>query len=449
MRLCDALGVQRGDTVAFIGAGGKSSALIQLAYELRKQKWRVLATTTTRISRDELAFFPYTTSIHRLSSPDSLSSLLTEHGLVFIHEQVRGDKVIGLSPQTISGYLDRIDADVMLVEADGSRRLPLKAPYPHEPVIPDDTTLVVPVAGMDAIGKPLDATTVYNAEAVLETFGFVEGMPIQAPWIAMIVRELGLQGIPPQARIIPLLNKVGSTTLERLKARRTAQLILKDKRVQSVAMGRVQNRKEPIIEVQRRVAAMVLAGGMSRRMGRSKPLLPWGNQTIIETIARRLTLLRFHDTLVVTGHQAADVGAVLSKTGIRTVFNPDYEAGEMLSSFKAGLRALDESVSACMIFLGDQPQINPRLVHDILTAYAEGKSSIVAPSHMNRRGHPILIDRHHWREILDLEDGKAPRDVINAYNNEIAYILTDDSNILNDMDTPEEYRAALKRAGLL
>jgi molybdenum cofactor cytidylyltransferase len=451
MRLCDALGVQRGEIVAFIGAGGKTSAMAQLARELAQENWRVLVTMTTRLAKDELAAFPYAVSLKKITTYPLLSELLNRYRIVVLYHHLKGDKVIGISPDLISEIADNLDSDAILIEADGSRRLPLKAPYEHEPVIPSDASLVVPVAGMDAVGKPFVEGVVYNIAPIIERYGFPYGMPIQAPWIAQILRDeaLGLSRIPERVRIVPLLNKAGESTRDHLRARRTAQIILQEKRVHSVAIGAVQNQQNPIREVQRRIAAVVLAGGLSSRMGRSKPLLPWGDQTVIEAIARRLMLLRFSDVVVVTGHQSEAVQAALKEIPVRTIYNPDYATGEMLSSFKVGLRALDDSLSACMVFLGDQPQISPRLVHELLTAYADGKGKIVAPSYRNRRGHPILIDRRHWREILDLPPGAAPRDVINAYNDEIAYILTDDASILADMDTPEEYQAALKRAGLL
>jgi molybdenum cofactor cytidylyltransferase len=451
MFLSKALDVQRGEMVAFIGAGGKTSAMLRLAYELKVQGWRVLATTTTRIAEKELRAFPHTLTTEQIRSPQALSTALNQYGLVFIYERTWGGKVIGVSPEYISTLADRVDSDTILIEADGSRRLPLKAPQKHEPVIPDDASLVVPVVGMNAIGQPLNNETVYNLAPIVERYGFPVEMPIQPAWVAQIVRDetLGLQGIPPRARVVPLLNQVGSSVLERLKARRVAQMILKQPRVESVAIGRVRRKKSPIYEIQRRVGAVVLAGGLSKRMGRSKPLLPWGHKTVIETIVERVTLLRLSDVVVVTGHEAPKVNAALQKFTVRSAHNPDYATGEMLSSMKTGLKALHRSVSACLVFLSDQPNVNARLVTEILIAYAEGRGTIVAPSYNMRRGHPILIDRRYWSEILDLPDGSAPRDVINAYPDEIAYVAARDDSILMDMDTPEEYRQALRRAGLL
>jgi molybdenum cofactor cytidylyltransferase len=290
---------------------------------------------------------------------------------------------------------------------------------------------------MDALGQPFNGKMVYNIEKIVDRYGFPLETPIQPAWIAQIVRDetLGLQGIPEGVRIIPLLNRVGDSMLHRLKARRAAQMILQQERIQAVALAQIQHPTTPVVEVQRRIAAIVLAGGLSRRMGQSKPLLPWGKQTVIEAIARRLLPLRLRDVVVVTGHRSTDVKAALKGTGARTVHNRRFASGEMLSSLQTGLDALDDGVSACMVFLGDQPQISARLVHQIITAYAEGKGGIVAPSYMNRRGHPILIDRRYWPEILDLSDGSAPREVINAHSDDIAYVLTDDDGILRDMDT--------------
>lgn len=451
MRLCDALGVQRGAMVAFTGAGGKTSALLRLGHELHADQWRVLATTTTRLGERELRAFPHAIRLSKIESPHHLSTLLNQHGFVFVYDRVWGGKVIGIPPDIISAWTDHIDSDTILVEADGSRRLPLKAPQAHEPVIPAESSLVVPVAGLDAVGQPFDAGTVYNPQPIVEKYGFVEGNVIQPAWIAQIVRdeELGLKNVPAQARVIPLLNKANHNMLDRIKNRRIAQMILHQPRVQAVAIGRVQRRKQPVFEVQRRVAAIILAGGLSSRMGRSKPLLPWGHQTVIEAIIKRLVPLRLSDIVVVTGHEAENVRAVVKAMGVKTVHNAEYATGEMLSSLQAGIKALDHTISACLVVLGDQPQLSPRLVTEILIAYAEGAGTIIAPSYNNRRGHPILIDRRYWSQLLDLPAGSAPRDVINAYPDEIGYVIAKDDSSLRDMDTPEEYRQELRRAGLL
>src|SRR4051794_8417054 len=159
MRLRDALNVQRGDIVAFTGAGGKSTALFRLGRELAAEGWRVIATTTTRISAAELANAPGELQIDgpgRSFRPADISRALSHHGFIFLYGHVRRDKAIGVSPEVIEALTDAVDSDAILVESDGSRRLPFKAPHQHEPLIPAEATLVVPVVGFDAVGQPLD-----------------------------------------------------------------------------------------------------------------------------------------------------------------------------------------------------------------------------------------------------------------------------------------------------
>ncbi len=450
MQLHKALSLTRGEVVAFTGAGGKTSALRRLADELRALGWRVLVTSTTRIAAEELDYFPHALALDAVHSPRTLSAFLNRYGAVFLYDRLWGGKALGIEPDYLNSLLDNLDSDAILIEADGARRFALKAPYAHEPVIPRATTLVIPVAGMDVLGQPLDDEHVYNPEAIHERYGFPLGGAIRPAWLGQIVRDetLGLKDAPPEARVMALLNKTDDRVLDRLKARRAAQVVLQQRRVSGVVIGQM-HADDPVWELQRRIGAIVLAGGMSRRMGEPKQLLPWGDRTVIETIVQRLLPLRFADIVVVTGHAHQAVRQAVRSTGVRTVHNPYYKTGEMLSSLQTGLRALGDHIAACMIFLGDQPQINARLVNQLTLAYAEGEGDMAAPSYMHRRGHPILIDRRYWRELLELPEGSAPRDVVNQYNDQIAYVLTDDMNVLEDMDTPEQYRAALKRAGLL
>ena len=202
-------------------------------------------------------------------------------------------------------------------------------------------------------------------------------------------------------------------------------------------------------EIQRRVGAVVLAAGMSRRMGEPKVLLPWsGGKTILEHILQQLILTRAEPIIVVSGNRADAVRQIAEQMGVQWVHNPDYERTDMLASLKHGLRAMPDSVSAALVVLGDQPRIQPRIIGQVLAAYAEGRGTIVAPSYQMRRGHPILIDRRFWQELLALPDDAAPRDVINVHADQVAYVVTEDDSVLRDVDTPEDYREERRRAGL-
>lgn len=438
----------RGEVIAFTGAGGKTSTLMNLGYELAEAGWRVMATTTTHLREDQLALVPHAATLSK--GAGALSSALNDHRFVFLYDEIRSGRVYGPPPEYISRLLDSVDSDVLLVEADSARGLPLKAPYDDEPIIPAETSLVVPMASISVLGQELDEDHVYNAQTIVERYGFLEGSRIKSPWLAQVLRdeELGLRGVPPRARIVALLNQTPHQGYLRARARLTARLILRSPRVQAVAIGAVRG-SDPIVEVQRSLGAVVLAAGMSSRMGQHKILLPWsGRKTIIEHIIEQLILSHIDHITVVTGHRSADVRMIAEKMGVQSVYNPHYRTGEMLSSLKVGLQAMPAHVSAALVVLGDQPRIQPRVVGQVTMAYAEGHGLIVAPRFQKRRGHPILIDRRFWQEMMTLPDGGAPRDVIEKHRDQVAHVTVDTDSVLKDVDTPEDYHQERRQAGL-
>ena len=447
MKLHQAFEIARGDVVAFIGAGGKSSTLFNLGHELAEMGWRVAATTTTHIGLDQLELMPY--AVTPREGMGTLSMALEEFRFVFVYDEIRSERVYGPAPGFIPQMLDSVASDVLLVEADQARGLPLKAPYPDEPWIPPETSLVVPMASLSVLGQELDEAHVYNPQAMIERYGFGEGQRVKSPWVAQVLRDetLGLARVPDDARVVALLNQVSEGYL-RGRARLIARLILRSERINSVAMGSVRA-ADPILEVQRPVAAVMLAAGLSTRMGQPKVLLPWTRKTtILEHILMQLILARMDHITVVTGNRAGEVTRLATARGVETVHNPLYESGEMLSSLQTGLASLPDRIAAALVVLGDQPRIEPKVIGQLLMAYAEGQGYIVAPRFEKQRGHPILIDRRFWPEIMALPPGSAPRDVINRYPELVTHVDVNTDSVLGDVDTPDDYRRERRRAGL-
>jgi molybdenum cofactor cytidylyltransferase len=448
MRLCDALGVRRGDIVAFVGAGGKTSAMFRLGRELAADGWRVVATTTTRLAEEELQLAPSTLALGRNGDLKEVWRRLNAHGFVLAYNRLSRGKAIGLALHEVERLADRVNSDVLLVEADGARRLPFKAPRRREPVMPVGATLVVPVAGLDVIGQPLDEEHVYNPAPLSEIYGFALGAPIYAAWVAQALRheDIGLRRVPAGARVVALLNKADDL-VRRARARVVARIALRSPRVQAVAIGSAR-RPGSAWELRQRVAAVVLAAGRSARMGCSKVLLPWNQGTVIESIVVRLRGAGLSEIVVVTGHEQEAVKAALADQPVRFVYNPDYRAREMISSVQVGLRALGEGTSASLLVLGDQPLLRGRVVWQILDAYTRAPGRIVAPSYRGRRGHPVLIDRAFWPELMALGPDQAPRHVLRRRVADVHHIVVDSDWVLRDIDTPEDYERALREAGL-
>lgn len=204
------------------------------------------------------------------------------------------------------------------------------------------------------------------------------------------------------------------------------------------------------------ICAVVLAAGLSRRMGRFKLLLPWGATTVLGRVVETLERAGVPQIVVVTGHRAGEIEEALAGTTARTAFNPEYAAGEMLSSIQAGLRALGPDVEAALLCLGDQPQIQVATVRAVLAAgaalaeppapaevpaadRADARRRVVIPSYQMHAGHPILLARDLWEAVLQSE--KPLRAVLNAHRAQIHYLPVDTPTILADLDTPDDYRA--------
>jgi molybdenum cofactor cytidylyltransferase len=188
------------------------------------------------------------------------------------------------------------------------------------------------------------------------------------------------------------------------------------------------------------ISAIILAAGQSKRMGQPKMLLPWGEVTVIEHVISVFVKAGIEEILLITGGAREKVEEVIREYPVRLIHNQDYASGEMLSSLQCGLRALSSQTQATLIGLGDQPQVEARTVRLICQAYQRKKSGLIVPSFQMRRGHPWLIARPLWNEILEMKSPQSPRDFLNKHAGEIEYVNVNTSSILADLDTPEDYQ---------
>jgi len=194
------------------------------------------------------------------------------------------------------------------------------------------------------------------------------------------------------------------------------------------------------------ISAIILAAGESKRMGHPKMLLPWGNDTVLGHVISTFKNAGVDEVLVITGGAREAVESLVSKRGVRTIYNEEFANGEMLSSIQCGIRAITpppisqkERGAAVLIGLGDQPQVQERSVWMVCEAFRESKSNLIVPSYQMRRGHPWLAASPLWDELLKLKPPMSPRDFLNAHQAEIHYVSVDDPGILADLDTPEDY----------
>lgn len=190
------------------------------------------------------------------------------------------------------------------------------------------------------------------------------------------------------------------------------------------------------------ICAVVLAAGLSRRMGAQKLLLPFGGKTVIAHIVDQILASEVDETYVVVGHEGERVRQELSGRHVTIVSNPDYESG-MLSSVRCGLAALPEGCRAVLVALGDQPSVTSRLIGEMIRAYEITEKKILVPAYDGRRGHPLLFSAEYRHEILSHYDDVGLRGLLHAHPDDVFELDVSISTVLCDMDNPEDYRREL------
>lgn len=168
-------------------------------------------------------------------------------------------------------------------------------------------------------------------------------------------------------------------------------------------------------------------------MGQQKMLMPWGDTTVLGKVIHTLQDAGMEDIVLVTN---SDISLSVSHLPIRMMLNDN---GDMLSSMKVGLRTQKPSTEATLVCLGDQPQIEEGSVRSVCEAFLKSKSNLVVPSYQMRRGHPWLIARPLWDEVLALQAGQTMREFLNTHAERVDYVNLETPSILQDLDTPEDY----------
>jgi probable selenium-dependent hydroxylase accessory protein YqeC len=239
VKLTDALGMTADEIVALVGGGGKTTAMFRLAREVVANGGSVITTTTTRIFGAQIALAPAHVPAADLTRERVAAALAVHrHVLVIGPTDAGSGKAEGVSLDLFRRLRAWFPGVCLLNEADGSRMRPFKAPADYEPVIPAETTLVVPVVGADVFGKSLDADHVHRPELVSALSGAPPGTPITPAIVARVLAhpQGGRKGVPAGARVVVLINKVESLP-DRSPARETAERLLREPAIHSVVLA--------------------------------------------------------------------------------------------------------------------------------------------------------------------------------------------------------------------
>jgi molybdenum cofactor cytidylyltransferase len=411
--------------------------MFRLAGELRAAGWRVITSTTTHISLEQAQMAPVCI---RASELDNLEQHLDRFGHCLIVGPPDGKgRVTGIPPELISELKTRNDVDAILVEADGSKSLPFKAPGAHEPVIPEATTILVPIMGLNVLGRPLNDKNVHRPEIIARLSGTQVGDPVTTDTIARVLShpEGGGRHRPPWARLIPLLNKADGDE-EMGKAAEIAERLLKYPAVDSALISSML-RDFPVREAWTPAAGVILAAGKATRYGTAKQTLPWQDRTLAAHAVRTAIAAGLDPVIAVLGHEAETVEKSLAGLPVQIVFNPEYAAGQS-TSLRKGMEALPARTGAALFLLADQPLITAAILKKIVQAHRKTLAPACVPVFEERRGNPVLFDRALFGELTGLRGDTGGRALLEKYRAEIVEVPAG-REVLLDIDTPADYAA--------
>ncbi len=195
------------------------------------------------------------------------------------------------------------------------------------------------------------------------------------------------------------------------------------------------------------ISGILLAAGLSTRMGHPKQLLPFGKSTIVETVVDNMLDAKFSEVIVVVGHCAEQIQDILGERPVKIVFNPNYREG-MLTSAQAGIRTLNfaNARDAFSLMLVDQPFITSALIDKVIDAYAQTDKGIALPSYNYKRGHPVIFQHQYANEILALgKESGGVRSLFKSHSEDIHYVPVDTDDVLRDIDYRKDYEQALRK----
>ena len=190
------------------------------------------------------------------------------------------------------------------------------------------------------------------------------------------------------------------------------------------------------------IYGILLAAGLSSRMGQAKQLLAWRDRPLVRHAAEMALASRLAGLVVVlgAGAEAAREGLAGLSGPVQTVQNDDYASGQA-SSLRCGLGALPATASAAVVLLADMPLVGPALINSLITAYETAPAALaVVPRYGGRRGNPVLLAAGLFAELRALEGDTGARPVLERHADHVIWLDLADPAVVTDIDTPEAYK---------
>ncbi|MCX5578388.1 molybdopterin-binding/glycosyltransferase family 2 protein [Kaistia terrae] len=199
--------------------------------------------------------------------------------------------------------------------------------------------------------------------------------------------------------------------------------------------------REAVVAHAPKIAALVLAAGQGRRMGGPNKLLAEiDGRSLVRTVVDAAGASRAASVTVVTGHRRQEVEQALVGTGVRTVHNPDYAEG-LSTSLRQGVARLGDDIDGVVVMLADMPMVTSAILDRLIEAFDPSADRlVVVPTHLGKRGNPVLWSRAFFAELCAIEGDTGARHLIGAHADAVVEVEIGPEVAL-DLDTPEALRA--------
>ncbi|HWR60428.1 MAG TPA: selenium cofactor biosynthesis protein YqeC [Clostridia bacterium] len=427
------------EMICIVGAGGKTSVLFRLAGELSEKGGRVLVTTTTAI------YYPGREQYDRIvvsqeETPDLFDNVDACGITVFGRSVSSEGKLLGSSPELLDAVFLQGIFDYIIVEGDGSKGRPIKAPASYEPVIPSRTGKLLGVIGMDCIGREVSQEIVHRPGLFCEITGCGEQAVISTETVSrLVLHEEGLFKTAPRgAERYLVLNKA-----DREKQMEDARDIAKSLRDKGSALSGiiVSSFKKQSFRKAGGISGIILAAGLSRRMGTNKLLLDLGGVPVIERTIKAASESSLSEIILVCGSEIAKAAGDGCK--VRIVHNAEPEQGQS-RSIRLGVENASGYADGFMFLVGDQPYITAAIINKLIEGYNSGNYSAAVPLYSGKRGNPVIFSYSLKDKLMELRGDSGGRILLEGLEGRIAVVDAGDELSGFDIDTREEYEKLLK-----
>ncbi len=418
--------------IALVGSGGKTTAMFQLARDFGS---RVILTTTTHLALDQLEEADKHFTVESVEDLPSENLDIKENILMFTGPQVEPNRVKGLDQDILFQLAALAEqwGSPLLIEADGARLLPIKAPAEHEPPIPDFVDTVIVVIGLSGLGKPLNEKWVHRPELFSELVGLSPGSEISSQHLAAAITSHrgGLKNIPTTARKLLLINQIDS-----FPNWKTFHDYLPSLSKHYEGIGFTVLQDQLLLEYHEPIAGVILAAGGSTRFGTTKQLLDWRGKPLVTHTVETALAGGLSPVIIVTGADQENVTLAVKGLPVKCVHNPDWEQGQS-SSVRTGIESLPPQVGGAIFLLADQPYTPPELILQLVKEHTINRISIIYPEVNGKRANPVLFDRETFLDLAKLTGDIGGRALFDSY--QTRSVNWENDLILRDIDTPEDY----------